>query len=206
MYSLPMAIVDFVPVIFFGMTIFLLQKDLYNKMSKGAYALFCAGTIDVFLAGVLKALYKILYAANICDFERLNAIFFPLQAIGFLMAGGSMLCMMFLNQISNKTLALAPIAFSGTMIFVSLIILGLLGMDISLIIISRMLKKNKIIILFVISFFFSLAMGYLSSKDFTRSYINWIGEIVNIIAQASLYFGVKCLDINGLMDLKIKES
>ena len=47
MYSIPMAIVDFIPVIFFGMAIFLLQKNLYNKMSKGAYALFCAGTIDV---------------------------------------------------------------------------------------------------------------------------------------------------------------
>ena len=206
MYSIPMAIVDFIPVIFFGMAIFLLQKNLYNKMSKGAYALFCAGTIDVFMAGLLKALYKLLYAVNICDFERLNSMFFPLQAIGFMMAGVSMICMMFLDQTSNKTLAVAPVMFSGTMIFVSFIILGLLGMDASLIMICKKMKKNKLIILFVISFIFSLMMGYLSSKDFSLSYMNWIGEFVNIIGQCSLYFGVKALDKNGLNELIIKEN
>ncbi len=206
MYSIPMAIVDFIPVIFFGMAIFLLQKNLYNKMSKGAYALFCAGSIDVFMAGVLKAIYKLLYALNICDFERLNSLFFPLQAIGFVMAGVAMLCMMYLPQSKNKVYALIPVVFSGTMIFVVLMILGLLGMDLSLMMISKKMKKNKLIICFVISFIFSLMMGYLSSKDFSVSYMNWAAELVNIIGQCSLYFGVKSLDSNGLNELVIKEN
>lgn len=206
MYSVPMAIVDFIPVIFFGMAIFLLQKNLYNKMSKGAYALFCAGTIDVFMAGILKAVYKLLYALNICDFQRLNSLFFPLQAIGFMMAGFALLCMMFLPQSKNKVYAISPVVFSGTMIFVVFIILGLLGMDISLIMISKKMKKNKTIILFVISFIFSLMMGYLSSKDFSLSYMNWAAELVNIVGQCSLYFGVKSLDKSGLNELIIKED
>ena len=98
MYSIPMALIDFIPVVLFGISIFILQRDLYNKMSKGCYALFCAGTIDVFMAGILKALYKLLYATNICDFEKLNALFFPLQAIGFLMAGCALCCMVFIRQ------------------------------------------------------------------------------------------------------------
>lgn len=206
MYTIPMAIVDFIPVIFFGMTIFLLQKNFYNKMSKGAYALFCAGTIDVFMAGMLKALYKLLYAANICNFERLNSMFFPLQAIGFMMTGAAMLCMMYLPQSKNRVYALTPVIFSGTMIFVVLIILGLVGMDLSLIMISKKMKKNKLIICFVISFIFSLMMGYLSSKDFSVSYMNWAAELVNIIGQCSLYIGVKSLDSNGLNELVIKEN
>ena len=203
MYSISMALVDFIPVILFGISIFILQRDLYNKMSKGCYALFCAGTIDVFMAGILKALYKLLYAANICDFEKLNAIFFPLQALGFLMAGFALCCMVFLKQ-NEKTLALAPVVYSGTMIFVSLMVLGLLGMNISLSIIASKMKKKKLIICFVICMIFSLMMGYLSSKDFSQSYMNWAAECVNIIGQLALFIGVKSLDKAGLNEYKIE--
>ncbi len=206
MYSIPMALIDFIPVILFGMAIFILQKDLYNKMSKGAYALFCAGTIDVFMAGILKAIYKLLYAANICDFERLNAMFFPLQAIGFVMAGFAMLCMIYLPQSEKKVCAVTPVLFSGTFIFIIFMVLGLFGIDFSLIMLSKKLKKNNLIIYFIISFVFSLMMGYLSSKDFTISYMNWIAELVNIVGQGSLFIGVKLLSKSGLNELKIKED
>ncbi len=203
MYSISMSLVDFIPVILFGISIFILQRDLYNKMSKGCYALFCAGTIDVFMAGILKALYKLLYAANICDFEKLNAIFFPLQALGFLMAGFALCCMVFLKQ-NEKALAVAPVIYSGTMIFVSLMVLGLLGMNISLSIVASKMKKKKLIICFVICMIFSLMMGYLSSKDFSQSYMNWAAECVNIIGQLALFIGVKSLDKAGLNEYKIE--
>ena len=86
-FSVSMALVDFIPVILFGVAAVLLMRDLYNKMSKGSFALFAAGTIDIFCAGALKATYKLLYAAGVCDFEALNAMFFPVQSIGFLLAG-----------------------------------------------------------------------------------------------------------------------
>ena len=203
MYTISMSLVDFIPVILFGISIFILQRDLYNKMSKGCYALFCAGTIDVFMAGILKALYKLLYAANICDFEKLNAIFFPLQALGFLMAGFALCCMVFLKQ-NEMALAFAPVIYSGTMIFVSLMVLGLLGMNISLSIVASKMKKKKLIICFVICMIFSLMMGYLSSKDFSQSYMNWAAECVNIIGQLALYIGVKSLDKAGLNEYKIE--
>ena len=38
-FSVPMALVDYIPVLFFGIAAVLLQRDLYNKMYKGAYAL-----------------------------------------------------------------------------------------------------------------------------------------------------------------------
>ena len=61
-FSIPMALADCVPVLLFAAAAILLMRDLYNKMSKGAFALFAAGTIDVICAGALKALYKLLYA------------------------------------------------------------------------------------------------------------------------------------------------
>ena len=42
-FTIPMALMDFVPVIFFGITAVLLLRDLYNKMAKGIYALLAAG-------------------------------------------------------------------------------------------------------------------------------------------------------------------
>ena len=58
-----MALMDFVPVIFFGVTAVLLLRDLYNKMFKGAYALLAAGAVNVFMAGFCKALWKLRHSS-----------------------------------------------------------------------------------------------------------------------------------------------
>ena len=82
-FSVSMALVDYIPVICFAIAGVILMRDLYNKMDKGAFALFSAGVIDIVCAGALKATYKLLYAAGACDFVSLNAMFFPVQSIGF---------------------------------------------------------------------------------------------------------------------------
>ena len=202
-----MSLVDFIPVIFFGAAALILQKDLYNKMSKGAYALFCAGTIDVFLAGFLKALYKLLYAANVCDFSALNTLFFPLQAIGFMLAGVGLVCLITRPQGKGKMYAVAaPAAFSGTMIFVALMVLGLLGIDFSLSAISKKMKKPIAIVMFALSFVFCLMMGYLSSKDFSQSYMHWVAEGVNVFGQALFFIGTMILHKNGLGEFQLKKD
>ena len=76
-FSIAMALVDYIPVVLFGLGAANLMQCLYNKMTKASFSLFAAGSINVFMAGFLKATYKLLYAANICDFEPLNAMFFP---------------------------------------------------------------------------------------------------------------------------------
>ena len=82
--SVPMALVDYIPVAFFAVATVLLQRDLYNKMPKYAFACFAAGTINIFIAGFLKATWKLLYAAGVCDFQVLNTMFLPTQSLGFL--------------------------------------------------------------------------------------------------------------------------
>ena len=93
-FSVPMALADFVPVALFGLSGVLLQRDLYNKMPKYAFACFAAGTINIFMAGFLKALWKLLYALGACDFHVLNTMFLPTQSLGFLLAGLGILIMM----------------------------------------------------------------------------------------------------------------
>ena len=197
MYSVPMAIVDFIPVLLFAAAAVLLQRDLYSRMSKGVFALFAAGTIDVFLAGFLKALYKLLYAAGVCDFQPLTQMFFPVQAIGFLLAGIAMLRVIPGKKDPQVLGAAAVPVFKGTVVFVALMVLGLGAMDFSLFRIAAGKKKKLACVLFAVSFFFCLCMGYLSSKDFTRSYMNWAAEAVNIIGQGSFLWGVLILHRAG---------
>lgn len=206
-FSVSMALVDYIPVIFFAIASVILLRDLYNKMSKGAYALFAAGVIDVTVAGALKATWKLLYAAGACDFEALNHMFFPVQSIGFLLAGIGLLAMLCHKQ-SDKTAALAvtPTVFKGTFVFVGLMVAGLGIMDAVLCILAAKLKKPWIIILLVISFVCSLGMGYLSSKDFAEAAMNWIAEGVNVVGQGTLLLGVYLLHKNGLTDLKLKSG
>ena len=46
-FSVAMALVDYIPVALFAVAAVLLQRDLYDKMNKGVFALFAAGTINV---------------------------------------------------------------------------------------------------------------------------------------------------------------
>ena len=199
-FSVSMALVDYIPVVCFALASIILLRDLYAKMSKGAFALFAAGVIDVTIAGALKATWKLLYAAGACNFEALDHMFFPVQSIGFLLAGIGILVMLVHKQ-SAATAAVAPPVFSGTFVFVGLMVAGLGIMDVVLCILAKKLKKPALIAVFALSFVCSLCMGYLSSQDFAQASMNWIAEGVNVIGQGTLLVGAYLLHKNGLADL-----
>ena len=186
-FSVPMALADFVPVVLFLIGAILLQRELYPRLGKGQFALFAAGTINVFCAGALKAVYKLLYALGVCDFTKLNEVFFPVQSIGFLLAGLAMAAFLFYKP--KKTticgVAAAPAVYSGTALFVSLMVVGLGLLDAVLIALAVREKKRGIVVLLVVSFVCSLCMGYLSSRDFSAAAMNWIAEGVNIVGQGT---------------------
>lgn len=205
-FSIPMALVDYIPVILFAAAAVLLMRDLYNKMSKGAFALFAAGTIDVACAGALKATYKLLYAAGACDFEALNAMFFPVQSFGFLLAGVGILAMLCHRQTKRAALAVVPPVFSGTFVFVGLMVAGLGILDAGLCVLSAKLKKPAVIALFILSFICSLCMGYLSSQDFAEAAMNWIAEGVNVVGQGALLGGVILLHRYGLAEFVLRDG
>ena len=184
-YSIPMAIIDFVPVILFAWAAIILQRVLYYKMSKGAFALFATGTIDIICAGVAKATYKLLYAAGICDFTALNNMFFPVQSIGFLLAGLGVFAMIFFKQKKDVLLSAGVPVFSGTLLFVGLMVGGLAIMYLGLSVLARRLKKPGIVILLAVSFVCMLGMGYLSSRDCNSAVVNWMAEGVNIVGQGT---------------------
>ena len=203
-FTVSMALVDYIPVLFFALAALILLRDLYSKMSKTSFALFAAGVTNITIAGALKATWKLLYAAGVCDFQALNAMFFPTQSIGFILAGTGILLMIYKKKSThNIAAAVVPPVFSGTFVFVGLMVAGLGMMDAVLCMLAAKLKKPWLIAIFILSFVCSLCMGYLSSQDFAQASMNWIAEGVNVIGQGTLLIGAYLLHKNGLADLDL---
>ena len=200
-FSVPMALMDFIPVILFGVSAVLMQRDLYNKMPKYAFACLAAGSVDAFLAGFFKALWKLLYAMGVCDFHVLNTMFLPTQSLGLLLCGFGIILM--LTQKRRVTLAAAPPLFTGTYIFIAMMVLGLGGMCFGLGTLAVKMKKKGLLPLFALCFLCYMAMGYLSSRDGSSAAMNWAEQGVNCLGQTLLLWGVTALHRAGLRDWKL---
>jgi hypothetical protein len=200
-----MALMDFVPVVFFGITAALLLRDLYNKMFKGAYTLLAAGSVNVFMAGFFKALWKLLYAANICDFVALEEMFMPVNSLGLLFVGLSIVGMLCRKK-KSVMLSAAPPVIASSIPFIMMMVLGLGGLCAGLSVLSAKMKKGKVKILFILSFVCAMAMGFMSSQDVTLAWVNWVEQSINIISQGCLLAGVIILHRAGLKDWTWEES
>ena len=200
-FTIPMALMGYIPVICFGVAALLLQMDLYGKMRKDAFAMFAAGTINIFLAGFLKATWKLLYAAGICDFAALNTMFLPTQSIGFLLAGVGIILMMTTKK--RVMAAVAPPLFSGSVIFIMMMVLGLGSICTVLSIIAVKMKKKSAMVLFILAFVASMGMGAMSGQDVTQAWVNWVEQGINCAGQGMLMCGVLILHKAGLKDFQI---
>lgn len=200
--TVTMAVVDFIQVALFFASVVLLQRDLYNKMQKGAYALLASGSIMVLLGGIMKAVWKILYALEVCDYQVLDLSFFPLQGVGFLLVFLS-LAGIFTKYnrrgICVNSVGTVPIFTSG-MPFVIIQVIGCAGMQWCLFVIALKMKKHSAAALYVLSFVFMLGMGYLSAKFDDSSSMHWIAQCTNIVSQGTLFVGTWMIHKAGLAE------
>ena len=203
-FTVPMALMDFLPVIFFGITAVILLRDLYNKMFKGAYALLAAGAVTVFMAGFCKAFWKFLYAANICDFVVLEKMFMPVNSLGLLFVGLSLVGMLIWKK-KGAMLSVAPIIYTSSMPFIMMMVVGLGGMCTALSIVAAKMKKAPVMVLFILSFVCAMAMGYMSSQDSTQAWVNWAEQSINTVSQLCLLIGTVLLHKAGLKDFALEK-
>ncbi len=197
-FTVPMALMDYLPVFFFGVTAVFLLQDLYNKMFKGAYALLAAGSINVFLAGFCKATWKLLYAANICDFVALEKMFMPVNSLGLLFVGLSIIGMLTWKR--KSAILAAPPVFASSLPFIAAMVVGLGGLCAGLSILAAKMKKGWTIVLFVLSFVLAMGMGYMGTKDSTLAWVNWAEQSINAVSQLCLMLGTLALHRAGLKD------
>ena len=198
-FTVPMALMDFVPVVFFGITAVLLLGDLYNKMSKGIYGFFAAGCVNVFLAGFCKALWKLLYAANICDFKALEEMFMPVNSLGLLFVGLALIGMLIWKK-KSVMLSTAPVAVTSSLPFIMMMVVGLGGMCASLSILAVKMKKGRNMIFFILSFLCAMGMGAMSGMDMSLAWVNWAEQGINTVSQLCLTLGTIQLHKAGLKD------
>jgi len=198
--TVTMALVDLIPVVLFFAAAVILQRDLYEKMVKGAFALLATGSVMVLLAGVFKALWKILYALNVCDYQLLDAAFFPMQGPGFLLvflALAGMFTKYNRKRVNLSSVAAVPV-FTSTMPFVILQIIGCAGMQWCLFALALKMKRRLAAVMFVVAFAFMLGMGYLSATFDDSSSMHWLAQCVNIVSQGALLWGTVLLYRAGL--------
>ena len=194
-FTIEMALVDYIPVVFFAIAAVILMGDLRNKMSALNFLVFSFGVSGVAIAGACKATWKLIYAASNVDIAFLNKMFFPTQSVGFLLAGIGILAMLIAKK--NRVYGV------NTFVFIGMMVAGLGILDAGLCVLAAKLKKGGAVAIFVLSFICSLCMGYLSSQDFAEAIWNWIAEGINVVGQGTLLLGVVMLHKNGLKELKL---
>ena len=196
-YTVPMALADFVPVFLFGISAVLLIRDLKNKMTKGTFVCLIFGACVGFLAGFIKALYKLLIALRIGAFPLLNDLFLPLQSSGLLLTGLAIVLMLALRK---KTALMAPLTGG----FIGMMVLGLGCMCAGLGVVSVKMKKKALIVVFILCFFCYMGMGYLAAKKDGSAAMNWIEQGVNTLGQILLLLGVGTLHKAGLREFSLR--
>ena len=186
--TVPMALMDFVPVLLFGAAWLILYRDLKNKLDLCSGVLLPLGAALVFLAGFLKATWKMQKALGVPAVELFNKMMFPSQSVGFMLLAVGMLSLMYGKRKSARSL---------TMVWVMLTVLGNLGASAGLVWIASKVKKAAVP-LFIVAFVCSMMMGYLSSRDFAQASMHWIAQSVNTLGQALLLVGALLVHTAGL--------
>ena len=115
-------------------------------------------------------------------------------------AGLGILIMM--GQRKQAALVVAPPLFSGTFLFVGMMVLGHGAICGSLAALAVRMKKKGLVAVFVLCFLCYMSMGYLSSRDSASVAINWIEQGVNTLGQILLLWGVYALHKAGLREMK----
>ena len=187
--TVPMALMDFVPVLLFGAAWLILYKDLKNKLDLCSGVLLPLGACLVFLAGLLTAVWKMQNAVGAAPVELFNKMMFPTQSVGFLLMAVGMLALMYGKRKSARSL---------TMVWVMLTVLGNLGASAGLVWIASKVKKAAVP-LFIVAFVCSMMMGYLSSRDFAQASMHWIAQSVNTLGQGLLLVGTLMVHKAGLV-------
>lgn len=206
--TVPMALVDCIPVALFFAAAVILQRDLYPHLVKGAYSLLAAGSIMALLGGVFKALWKVLYALNICDYPLLDNALFTLQGPGFLLFFAGLLGLFI--RVRKKGVVLrsvaAPVVFSSSMPFIVMQVIGLGGAQAALAAAGIKSGNRRAPVLYAVSFVFMLGMGYLGAKFDDSSGMHWIAQLTNTVSMAAFLAGTISMHKSGYAKVMNKEE
>jgi len=183
-----LAVCSVFPVVLFYIAAFILLYDFYKEMSKGTYTVLACGMMMIGMAGTAKAIWALLYYYGICDFPQLEGLFFPLMSLGFSLSGVAMVVHLFFlhPKLKKMTLAVAPVVFDGTMMFVLLTVGGMLCFYIALVKRAFQRKRAGAVVLYVISLISFMVMGMLVNWELSGSQLSEVMVCANYAAESAL--------------------
>ncbi|PKN95117.1 MAG: hypothetical protein CVU44_00085 [Chloroflexi bacterium HGW-Chloroflexi-6] len=185
-YSLSLALVDFIPSIAFAAGAAFLIQLVWRECGKVCASLMLAGSVLVFLAGFFKALWKLLYAAEVANILILSELQFVLLAPGFVLM---LISVVQLSRLGRKAPASALLVTPWKIPFLFVMVLSSLGIHGILTYTCFQRNTKWAAIGFIIAFLSVLAMGGMASAEQTIS-LQWIAESVNSLGQVG--FAVGC--------------
>ncbi len=201
-FTIPMAIIDFLPVLFFFLGGMRVIKDLYSVVSRRTYTLLSSGVIMCFVGGALKALWKFLFVFGI-NYPFLYTALFPMQGPGFCIFLAGLIFALVetkkkvkVEETSNLNVLAATVTSSLPLLMFQTI--GSIGSLVVLAIFAGRMKKTSAVICFVLAIVSLLGMGYLGATiDTSLAWANWVEQGINIFGQLLFYVGALILHKSG---------
>lgn len=203
--TVEMALVDCVPVVLFLVAAVVLQRDLYDRLPKGAYSLVAAGSIMAFLGGFMKALWKLLYATGVADYVLLDHALFTLQGPGFLLFFLGLTGLFWKGEkggASALAAGAAPAATTTSIPFIVMQVVGLGGAQVLLAAWGARQGKRLVPVAYALAFVLMLGMGYLGAKFDDSSSMHWVAQLTNTLSMACFLWGTLMLHAAGPKEVK----
>lgn len=185
-YSIGLALFDFLPNIAFLVGAFYLVRIAALVKGKPCSRMVMAGALLIALGGILKATWKLIYAAGAGNIRAMSEVQFILVAPGFLALLVAVILIARTRIKTNGTPLLALAAWKMPFLFV--MTLASLGAQGILTYISFKRGARLAAIGFILAFMGLLAMGGLASAEQSVT-MQWIEESINSIGQIGFMLG-----------------
>lgn len=185
-YPLSIALFDFVPVTMFLVGAFFLVRIALQMRGSPCGRMAMAGSLLVFLGGFLKAIWKLLYAANLADIRWMSEVQFALVAPGFL----ALLVTAILMARGRRKVAAPPVmAMAAWKIpLLAVMTLSSMGAQGILAYLSFRRRVPLAAVGFIVAFLCLVGMGGMASSEQTIAK-QWIEEGINTLGQLGFMVG-----------------
>ena len=187
-YPLALALYDFVPVVFFLIGAIYLVRTVMRLCGLHCGRLTIVGSLLIFLGGLLKAIWKLLFTIGVGDYQWLSESQFPLLAPGFLVLLIAVIIMARSERAKEKRKGalLAIVAWKIPLLIV--MTLASMGVQGILTNVSFQRKAKLAAAGFIVAFLGLVGMGALASGEQTLAR-QWIEQSVNSVGQLGFMVG-----------------
>ncbi|MCU0484877.1 MAG: hypothetical protein MUC85_02080 [Anaerolineales bacterium] len=187
-YTLPLALLDFIPNIAFLVGAYFLVQTVILARGKPCSRMCMAGSLLVFSGGILKATWKLIFTLGIADIQWMSQAQFILLAPGFLALLVTTILLARTRPIETPSITMAMAAWKIPLL--AIMTLSSLGAQGILTYISFKRKARVAASLFIVAVLCMLGMSGMASGSEQTVAAQWIEESMNTIGQIA--FAAAC--------------